>query len=95
MTPLEGLRLILNRLAFDANIHQRRSKYPNLHLVAEFHLDLVGVVWNLRHPANKATRCYDGISAPNLRDHFLMLLGALLLRPDQQEVKDHYHQQHR
>ena len=50
---------------------------------------------HLRHLADEAARGDDGVAAPHLIDHLAVLLGALLLRPDDEEVEDEDHQQHR
>ena len=55
---------------------------------SEFDLDLV-VVDDLRHLGDEAAGGDDRVAAADRLDHFLMRLGPLLLRPQDQEIHDH------
>src|SRR5262249_24828289 len=88
-------RRVLDRLALRADVEQRAPEYAHLERVRKLDVDLVRIVRHARHLADEAAGGHHRIAAAHLLDHLAMLLLALVLRPDHEEVEDHHHQQHR
>src|SRR5688572_3960026 len=81
-----GLRAWGRRLALPAHLGDRGPQDLDLDAVGD--LDLKLLILDLGHLADDATGGHDRVSAADRRDHRLMLLEPLLLRPDHQEVHD-------
>src|SRR5262249_13901909 len=87
-------RLVLDLLALGANARLHRAHLAHSHAVRDFHLDLV-VVDDLGDLAHQPAGGNDSIAAAQVLDQLLVLLGPLLLRPQDQEIHDHEDQHER
>src|SRR5687767_13780982 len=79
--------LLLDRLALGAHVRHHRAHLAHAHLVGKLHLDLL-VVDHLGDLADQPAGGDHGIAAAHVPDQLLMLLGAFLLRPQDQEIHD-------
>jgi hypothetical protein len=80
------------RFALGTHFVNAATQHTHLYIFANFNLNLI-VINNLCHLANQAAVRDNRITLRNFRQRFLLLLGFLLLRADQQEVK-HTHDQY-
>src|SRR5436190_19718708 len=89
-----GSGALLDRLAPGAHLGDRTLDHAHARVVGNLHLDLV-VVAHLGDLADDAAGGDDGVAAAQVGDHLAVLLHLLLLRPQEQQVEDHEHQQDR
>src|SRR5579862_3019899 len=78
----------LDRLALGTHLADHGAHLPYADAVGNLNLDLF-VVRHLRYLADEAAVGHDDIPAAQAFHHLLMLLHALLLRTQDQEIHDH------
>src|SRR5262245_3573922 len=79
--------LLLDRFALGANARDHRAHLAHAHPVRDLHLDLI-VVDHLGHLADQPAGSNDRVAAAQVLDQLLVVLRALLLRPQDQEIHD-------
>src|SRR5215813_10842665 len=90
----ELLSALLDGLASGPHLRDGSLHHAHPGVVGNFHLDLL-IIAHLGNLADDATGGDNGVPAAQVGDHLTVLLYLLLLRTQQQKVKDDKHQQNR
>src|SRR5262249_31318177 len=81
-------RFVLHRLALGLHARHHRADLAHAHTVRDLHLDLV-VADDFDDLAHQPPGGNDPVTAPQVLHQLLVLLGPLLLRPQDQKIHDH------